>query len=98
MGLRSQLSRLGRIVGGEPHADGQAELHIGDPRYDQWEVVRDFAELEAARAFRQTLTEAGLESVLTSDWPLDRFGRGDIALRVQPGDWSRAEELLSAPE
>jgi hypothetical protein len=32
--------------------------------------------------------------VLTADWPLDGFGRGDIALRVPPGRWSDAEELL----
>ena len=32
--------------------------------------------------------------MLTADWPLDRFGRGDIALRVPPGLWSEAEEAL----
>jgi hypothetical protein len=31
---------------------------------------------------------------VTSDWPLDRFGRGDVALRVPPGLWSDAEEVL----
>jgi hypothetical protein len=36
--------------------------------------------------------------VITSDWPLDEFGRGDIALRVRPGDWSEAEELLGEPD
>jgi hypothetical protein len=34
-------------------------------------------------------------AVITSDWPLDRFGRGDIAVRVPPGRWSEAEETLS---
>ena len=68
---------------------------MGDPRFDEWEVVRDFEDLETARAFRQQLTEAGFDAVLTADWPLDRFGRGDIALRV-PGDaWGDAEVLLS---
>ncbi len=33
--------------------------------------------------------------MLTVDWPLDRFGHGDIALRVRPEDWSEAELLLS---
>jgi hypothetical protein len=33
--------------------------------------------------------------VLTSDWPLDRFRRGDIALRVEGGDYGEAEALLS---
>jgi hypothetical protein len=72
-----------------------ADLHVGDPRFDEWEVVRDFEDLDSARAWHQNLVEQGLaESVLTADWPLDRFGRGDIALRVPPGMWSEAEELL----
>jgi hypothetical protein len=74
---------------------GPGELHVGDPAFDDWEVVRDFEDLETARAWRQHLADAGIEAVVTSDWPLDRFGRGDIALRVRPGYWSDAEELLS---
>jgi hypothetical protein len=58
-------------------------------------MVRDFEDLATARAFRQQVAEAGIEAVLTADWPLDRFGRGDITLRVPPGAWSDAEELLS---
>jgi hypothetical protein len=73
----------------------EPQVHVGDPRFDDWEVVRDFEDLATARAFRQQLADAGLESVLTADWPLDRFDRGDIALRVPPGGWSDAEELLS---
>jgi hypothetical protein len=68
---------------------------VGDPRFDDWEVVRDYEDLATARAFRQQVAEAGIEAVLTSDWPLDRFGRGDIALRVPADDWSDAEDLLS---
>lgn len=94
MGLRDRLDQVGKMLGGEPHADGEAELHMGDPRFDEWDIVQDFSEFEAARAFRQNLAERGQESVLTADWPLDRFGRGDIALRVPPGSWSQAEELL----
>jgi hypothetical protein len=86
MGLRDRLARLAG-----PREDA---IHVGNPRFDEWEVVRDFEDLEAAKAWRQHLTEAGVEAVLTSDWPLDRFGRGDIALRVPPGQWSKAEELL----
>ena len=33
--------------------------------------------------------------MLTADWPLDRFGRGDIALRVPAERWSEAELHLS---
>jgi hypothetical protein len=83
-------------VGGERHPDGLDELVVGDPRFDDWEMVRDFDELETARAFRQSLADRGVEAVLTADWPLDEFGRGDIALRVPPGRWSDAEELLDA--
>ena len=72
----------------------EPELHVGDPRFDAWEVVRDFEDLPTARSFRQHLDEAGIQAALTADWPLDRFGRGDIALRVPPGSWSDAEELL----
>ena len=68
---------------------------MDDPRFDEWDVVRDFGDVRTARAFRQALEEAGIESVLTSDWPLDRFGRGDVALRVPPDSWSEAELLLS---
>jgi hypothetical protein len=68
---------------------------VGDPRFDDWEVVRDYEDLDTARAFRQQVAEAGIDVVLTSDWPLDRFGRGDIALRVPPDSWSEAEDLLS---
>jgi hypothetical protein len=71
------------------------DLVVGDPRFDGWDVVRDFEDLATARAWRQHLTEAGFEAVLTSDYPLDQFDRGDIALRVAPGYWSDAEELLS---
>ncbi len=91
MGLFDKLKR--EVA--EPHPDGLAELQIGDPRFDDWEVVRDFGDLETARAFRQNLEEQGLsETVLTADWALDEWGRGDIALRVPPGKWSQAEELL----
>lgn len=76
----------------------EPQVHVGDPRFDSWELVRDFEDVATGRAFRQQLAEAGIEAVLTSDWPLDRFGRGDIALRVPADAWSDAEELLSGLE
>jgi hypothetical protein len=87
----SPLRRRRERGGGAPRQDA---LHVGDARFDDWEVVRDFEDLDSARAWRQHLAEAGIEAVITSDWPLDRFGRGDIAVRVPPGGWSEAEELL----
>ena len=72
----------------------EPEVHVGDPRFDGWEVVRDYEDLATARAFRQHVQEAGIDAVLTSDWPLDRFDRGDIALRVPADSWGDAEVLL----
>jgi hypothetical protein len=95
--LGDRLRGIFRTAGGPLHLDGLEELQIGDPAYDDWEVVRDFEELEAARAWRQQLTDAGLEAVITADHPLDEWGRGDIALRVPPGRWSEANELLDEP-
>jgi hypothetical protein len=94
MGLGDRLRRILGTAVGDSHPDGLGELHVGDPRFDEWDVVRDFGELETARAFRQAIAEHGIDAVLTADWPLDRFGRGDIALRVPPGHWSEAEALL----
>ena len=74
---------------------GGADLHVADQTYDDWVVLRDFEDLETGLAFRDQLREAGIKAVLTSDWELDRFGRGDIALRVEGGDYGDAEVLLS---
>lgn len=74
---------------------GGADVHIGDATYDEWTVVRDFEDVETALAFRDHLRTAGVKAVLTSDWDLDRFQRGDIALRVEPADYGEAEVLLS---
>jgi hypothetical protein len=61
------------------------QVHVGDPRFDDWEVVADYEDLDTALAFRDGLRELGLAAELTADHPLDEFKRGDIALRV-PGD------------
>jgi hypothetical protein len=63
----------------------KSDLHIGDPRFDEWETVAEFEQIETARAFAGRLEELGIENVLTADWPLDDFGRGDVYLRV-PGE------------
>jgi hypothetical protein len=90
VGLRDRLRRLAA-------PRGEPQLYVGDPRFDDWDVVRDFEDLKSALAWRQQLDEVGIEAVLTADWPLDRFQRGDIALRVPPGSWSEAEEALGEP-
>ena len=87
---RFRFARRGRQPG-----PGKTPVQVDDPAYDSWEVVRDFGDVRTARAWHQALEEAGIEAVLTADWPIDRFGRGDIALRVRGDDWSEAEFLLS---
>jgi hypothetical protein len=94
MGL---LDRFFKDVGGEIHPDGIKELHVGDAGFDDWEVVQDFNDLEAGRAWRQQLNEAGIDAVLTADYPVNEYGRGDIALRVPKGQWSEANELFEEP-
>jgi hypothetical protein len=88
VGIRDTFARWKRD-------EGSSQVHVGDPRFDDWEPVRDFENMKAAQAWREHLAAAGFDAVLTADWPLDRFGRGDIALRVPSGDWSDAEALLS---
>jgi hypothetical protein len=73
----------------------EKDLHVGESAYDDWEVVRDFEDMESATAWRDHLRTAGIKAVLTADWPLDEFHRGDIALRVESADWSEAEAFLS---
>jgi hypothetical protein len=76
----------------------ERDLHVGDPRFDDWEVVADFEDLASAQAWHRHLLEVGgIEAVLTADWPLDRFKRGDIALRVRQVDAPYANELLGEP-
>lgn len=89
------MSLLDRFRGAFGPGPGSTPIHVDDPEFDSWEVVRDFGDVRTARAWYQALEEAGIEAALTSDWPIDRFGRGDIALRVRGEDWSEAEFLLS---
>jgi hypothetical protein len=97
VGIGDKFRQLFGVGDDSLHPDGVAELRVGDPTYDDWEVVRDFEDLETARAWRQQLTDAGMDAVITSDHPLNEYGRGDIALRVRPGRWSEANEMLDEP-
>ncbi|MFM8792941.1 MAG: hypothetical protein ACKOGM_00990 [Solirubrobacterales bacterium] len=74
---------------------GDPKVQVGDPRFDDWEPVADFEDVQTGMAFAQHLREAGLDAVLTADWEPDEFGRGDLQLQVPPGKWSEAEEILS---
>jgi hypothetical protein len=70
------------------------QVHVGAPGYDDWAVVEDYEDLQTGLAFRDRLRDLGLQAELTSDHPLDRFDRGDIALRVPPGQYSDATVAL----
>jgi len=70
------------------------EVHVGDPGFYDWDVVGDYEDLETALAFRDRLREVGLGAQLTSDEELDQFRRGDIALRVPPGQYGDATVAL----
>ena len=75
----------------------QSDVHVGDPRFDDWEIVADYEQAHTAQAFAQRLRELGIDAAVTADWPLDEFGRGDVALRVpaeQYGDATVALEGL----
>jgi hypothetical protein len=74
--------------------EASPQLHVGDPRFDDWEVVADYEQLETALAFRDGLRELGLTAELTSDHPLDRYARGDIALRVPAAQYGDATVAL----
>jgi catechol 2,3-dioxygenase-like lactoylglutathione lyase family enzyme len=74
------------------------QLHVNDPRFDHWEVVADYEELETALAFRDGLRELGLAAELTADYPLDEFRRGDIALRVPADQYGDATVALAGLE
>lgn len=89
-----KMGLLARLRARRGSTAGPPDLHVADPRFDGWETVRDFEDLDSARAWSQHLEERGIEAALTADWPVDRFGRGDIALQVPPGRWSEAEEAL----
>jgi hypothetical protein len=94
MGFRDRISKALGTGQGAQRPDGLAELAVGDAAYDDWDIVADYEDLDTARAFRQILTDGGYETILTSDWPLDEFGRGDISLRVRPGLGLEADDLL----
>lgn len=82
-----------------PAGGGKLVLQVGDAAYDDWPIVGDFEELTTAMAFCQQLRERGFASEITSDWPLDDFGQGDIALRVHPEeDQFAARELVEFAE
>ena len=69
-------------------------VSVGDPRLDGFETVSTFEEAKTAVAWRDQLRALGIDAHCVADRELDRFGRGDIFLVVQPGQWSRASEIV----
>jgi hypothetical protein len=80
-------------------SSGRITLRVGDAAYDDWPIVGDFEQIDVAMAFCQQLREAGFAAEITSDWPLDEFGHGDIALRTHPEeDQFAARDLIEFPD
>lgn len=78
---------------------GKVKLHVGDAALDDWPIVGDYTDVNVAMAFCQQLRESGFAAEITSDWKLDDFGQGDIALRVHPDeDQFKARELVDFPD
>jgi hypothetical protein len=72
----------------------EAQVLVGDPRFDGWETVLTFEDVPTARAWRDRLREVGLDAACVADHAPDRFGRGDIYLVVPPAQWSSANEVV----
>jgi hypothetical protein len=70
------------------------EVRVGAVEYDDWALVEDYEDVETALAFRDRLRDLGMTAELTADHPLDRHGRGDIALRVPPEQYGDATVAL----
>ena len=69
-------------------------LHVGTAAFDDWAAVEEYEDLETALAFRDRLRDLGLQAELTSDYELDRFGRGAISLCVPPDQYGDATVAL----
>ncbi len=76
----------------------EPRVHIGDPRFEDWLTVDEYGDLATATAFAGRLEELDIPNVLTSDWPLDRFGRGAIYLQVPGNRYDDAAVALDEPD
>lgn len=80
-------------------SSGKITLRVGDAAYDDWPIVGEFEQIDVAMAFCQQLRESGFAAEITSDWALDEFGQGDIALRTHPEeDQFAARDLIEFPD
>lgn len=70
------------------------EPYIDDPRFDGWETVGEFEQLDTAQAFAGRLSELEIPNALTADEAPDRHGRGDVYLQVPPERYSDATVAL----
>ena len=68
-------------------------MAVGDPRFDGWETVSTFEDQDTAVAWRDHLSQLGVDVACVADHPLDRFGRGEIYLVVPADQWSHATEI-----
>jgi hypothetical protein len=71
----------------------EPDVAVGDPRFDGWETVSTFEDRSTAVAWRDHLSQFGIDAACVADHPLDRLGRGEIYLVVPADQWSRATEI-----
>lgn len=86
--MKMRLFRRSGAVAKDP------PVAIDDPRLQGWETVSTFEDQTTAIAWRDQLRALGVDAACVADHPLDRHGRGDIYLVVEPSQWSRANEIL----
>ena len=97
MGLGDKFRELFGVGEDSLHPDGLAELKSATraTTTGTWSATSGSWRPPAPGA--SSSPTPGMDAVITSDHPLDEYGRGDIALRVPPGKWSEANELLDEP-
>ena len=76
------------------NAASEPDVLIADPRLEDWETVSTFSDRTTALAWRDQLRGMGVDASCAADYPLDRFGLGDIYLVVPAEQWSRANEII----
>ena len=72
----------------------EPQVHVDDPRLDNWATVEEYEDVSTAGAFAGRLTELGIPNALTADWEPDKHGRGTIFLQVPTEHYDDATVAL----
>ena len=94
VGFKDRLSRAFGTSEGSLHPDGLGRALDRRRRLRRLGHRRRLRRAGDGARLSPGAHRPGMEAVLTSDWPLDEYGRGDISLRVPAGRGIEAEEML----